>query len=108
MKDFQQRKVSQETIDNRELVFGVGLNDADYRCGYTYKGNYLEDPYYTVWKALLQPYEDDITYWLCREFHTFSTFRRFMDKQDWQQKELNPHGNLTGSLKIDKHSITFE
>ncbi len=86
-----------------KLVYGVGLNDANYNVSVT---NTLPDgeivtewcPYYTKWKNVLarsfskrmkelRPFYKDIT--CCQEWLIFSNFKSWMKQQDWEGKQLD-------------------
>ena len=68
----------------RKLLFGIGLNDADYMTAPTVDGAPLLDPAYMAWVSMLtraydqklherQPTYSDVT--VCKEWHSFSEFR---------------------------------
>ena len=92
----------------KKLVFGVGYNDADYA---VYKkqpdGKYLLCPFYKTWKKMLerafyeryhavQPTYKDVK--VCEEWLTFSNFKAWMEKQDWQGRQLDK--DLLGNGKL--------
>lgn len=81
-----------------KLVYGVGINDADYAV-YKYVDTKRETcPYYSVWVGMLErgysdklknkhpTYKDVI---VCKEWHSFTTFRVWMTQQDWAGKQLD-------------------
>lgn len=77
---------------------GVGINDADYRVSYGPKGGKVWCPYYTTWAAMLMRcyseslHKDRQTYKGCsvvKEWHRFSTFKAWMEAQDWEGKQLD-------------------
>lgn len=80
-------------------VYGVGVNDAEYEVikRVTEGGKrkvVFECPFYKRWTTMLsrcyKPKKDcytDVT--VCDEWLTFSNFRDWMEKQDWQGKELD-------------------
>lgn len=82
----------------KKLIFGVGLNDADYAVQPTVNGKRTWCPFYRTWVNMLgraysentkkiQPAYIGIT--VCREWHTFSTFKAWMMQQDWEGKALD-------------------
>ena len=91
-----------------KLVYGVGINDADYvvqkfeALGYV-NGKQKQKldwvcPYYLVWKNMLKRcystkyQERQPTYKGCsvtEEWLTFSVFKCWMEKQQWQGKQLD-------------------
>ncbi|CAM0066958.1 HNH endonuclease [Vibrio phage K406] len=88
---------------SRNLVHGVGFNDAKYRTIITQVVNgrsivVFRCPYYDRWVNILQRcyrknYETrDATYedcTVCKERLTFSKFRKWMEQQDWEGKHLD-------------------
>lgn len=82
-----------------KLVHGVGVNDANYKVTFRIKGeiNWV-CPYYSKWKDMLRRcYSDSYqkekpTYIGCSVFEewlTFSNFKRWMEQQDWEGKQLD-------------------
>ena len=79
-------------------VYGVGTNDADYDVSVVIDGVTHTCPYYTKWANMLkrcysqnyqksqQTYKGCVT---CGEWLLFSNFKGWMEKQDWQGKELD-------------------
>ena len=95
-------------VKPKRLVYGVGINDADYvvqkweTIGYV-NGKQKQKliwicPYYSAWKSMLKrcyssKYQDKRpTYKGCSvsdEWLTFSVFKVWMEKQDWEGKQLD-------------------
>lgn len=84
---------------NRKSILGVGINDADYMTSYRDPyGKRHKCPYYMVWKSMLQRCYDSAlhknhpTYQGCLvdpSWLLFSTFKAWMEQQDWQHKCLD-------------------
>lgn len=86
-----------------KLVHGVGINDADYHV----EVNGVYCPYYLKWKTMLarcyttrykaynKTYEGCN---VCDEWLTFSNFKAWMEKQDWEGKHLDK--DLLGDGKL--------
>lgn len=90
-----------------KLVFGVGINDADYVIKKSL--SYIEDgkrkrkqlwacPYYNKWSSMLTRcysskfLQKNPTYKgcsVCQEWLTFSNFKAWMETQDWEGKQLD-------------------
>lgn len=86
-------------IKKSKLVQGVGINDADYPV-YKYENGKVvwQCLYYQTWKNMIvRAYSDKYkhrhpTYQgvtVCEEWHSFMRFRAWMEKQDWECKELD-------------------
>lgn len=92
----------------RKLVHGVGINDADYAVtkwetvgntdGKRKRKTVWRCPFYQTWASMLQRCYSTKhknkrpTYIGCsvsEEWHTFSMFKSWMEKQDWQNKQLD-------------------
>lgn len=88
---------------SRPLVFGVGVNDADYVVSQTRTENGKVTykcicPVYARWVAILRrcyhapsrpnsPAYEGCT--VSEEWHLFSTFKNWMECQEWQGKEVD-------------------
>lgn len=84
-----------------ELLYGIGLNDADYQVhGKRTKNNSIDwrCPYYIVWSNMLKRSYDTSTHKrqptynnviVCKEWHVFSVFKKWMENQDWKNKSLD-------------------
>lgn len=83
----------------RKLIFGVGINDAEYITAYKDTNNKrVQCPFYGKWVALLDRcYSTDLSkrrpnYAGCtmhEEWKTFSNFKKWMESQDWKGKHLD-------------------
>lgn len=104
-------------IKKNKLVYGVGVNDADYsvhkcenrkivwRCPYygTWKGM-LERAYYDKLK-LKRPTYQGVT--VCEEWHSFMRFRAWMEKQDWEGKQLDKDILVQGNRVYSPTTCVF-
>ena len=95
---------------NKKLVYGVGINDADYAISSLADGKRVLCPYYSKWRGILMRcYSEDSrkrqpTYADCTiavEWIVFSVFKAWMEKQEWEGKELDkdiidPHNKQYG------------
>lgn len=81
-----------------KLVSGVGINDAAYPTSPIVEGKRVYCPFYIVWTSMLKrcysesshrsrPNYKDCT--VCEEWKLFSTFKTWMETQDWQGKQLD-------------------
>lgn len=93
----------------RGLIHGVGINDADYQVLIKDKNGKIifRCPFYRKWHSMLERVYSDK--WLiksptyegvevCLEWHTFSNFKSWMEKQDWEGKHLDK--DLLGDGKL--------
>ena len=86
-----------------KLLFGVGINDTDYNV-YEYENVdskhkiVWQCPFYRTWMSMLarcysekfqsrQPTYKGCS--VCEEWLTFSTFKKWMEQQDWENKQLD-------------------
>ena len=81
-----------------KLIFGVGINDADYNVTQIINGKTIFCPYYDKWREMIRRcyhstfHEKHPTYigcTVCEEWLTFSNFKSWMETQDWEDKELD-------------------
>jgi len=104
-----------------KLVRGVGINDADYetqkflRVDGKYKSVWL-CPYYNKWSHMLlrcynkKVHEKRPTYIgcsVCDEWLYFSKFKSWMEKQDWESKELDKDLLVKGNKIYSPESCAF-
>lgn len=99
-----------------KLVYGVGINDADYAVYLRINGKIVVCRFYRVWKDMLARCYDDkrqsrhptyIGCTVCDEWHIFSNFKRWMEKQDWQGKELDKDILYQGNKVYSAKSCRF-
>lgn len=80
------------------LVYGIGINDSNYPVKPTIDGRILICPFYQTWKSMLsrcystkylqrRPTYKDCQ--VCKEWLTFSSFKVWMENQDWKDKQLD-------------------
>lgn len=90
-----------------KLVFGVGVNDADYAVAYKVGGAQVMCPFYRKWRDMFTRCYSPVFHKRCPTYvgcfvvsswHRFSVFREWMIQQDWQGKELDK--DLLGDGKI--------
>jgi hypothetical protein len=111
MNDFPVIPATPLSINRRKLVYGVGINDAEYMTTPRIKGKQVRCPYYQAWKNMLmrcycEKYQARYPkYKQCSvssDWLRFSVFRAWMKKQDWQGKHLDKD-ILSGNQKIYSH-----
>jgi len=113
-------------MKTRKLVHGVGVNDADYvvekketiRCvdGKRKQKLVWRCPYYRTWVNMLgRCYSDKLqekypTYRGCsvsEEWLTFSVFKSWMEKQDWEGNQLDKDLLLEGNKLYSPETCVF-
>ena len=91
----------------RGLIYGVGVNDADYVVFRPVDGKTSWCPYFTVWRNMLKRcYSKEYqqaksSYKGCRvakEWHSFMRFRAWMLTQDWEGNQLDK--DIVGDGKL--------
>jgi len=109
----------------KKLVCGVGINDADYAVqkteaiqvnGKRKQKMVWECPYYRAWGSMLKRcYSSKLqerrpTYKNCtvsKEWLTFSNFRAWMKKQDWEGMQLDKDLLLEGNKVYSSETCVF-
>ena len=90
----------------RKLVFGVGVNDADYIISPTINGRRVTCVFYQAWKDMLKRCYSEknqtkhptyIGCSVCEEWLTFSNFKKWMELQDHEGKQLDKDILITGN-----------
>lgn len=104
-----------------KLLFGVGVNDADYNVCKTEKigGKYRivwRCPFYMTWTNMLarsydsNSYKNNPSYLSCSvatEWHLFSVFKAWMETQDWQGKHLDKDLLIPGNKQYGPDTCVF-
>ena len=109
-----------------KLVYGIGVNDADYVTQRTETIGYLNGkqkkklvwvcPYYRVWNSMLQRcyspkfQERKPTYKGCsvsEEWLRFSNFKRWMESQDWEGLQLDKDLLFSGNKVYSGETCVF-
>jgi len=100
-----------------KLVYGVGVNDADYAVNTTGSdGKQLRCAYYRAWKSMLErayslkyqamrPTYTDVA--VCEEWHSFMAFRAWMMTQDWEGKQLDKDIIVPGNKVYSPATCVF-
>ena len=107
---FIEKPASNSSLSRRKLIYGVGINDAGYLVSRVINKKKVCCPFYRRWfdmlrrcysaeyHALKPTYLDCSA---CNEWLTFSNFKAWMIKQDWQgnhlDKDILNQGNKTYS-----------
>ena len=112
-------------LDAPRLVYGVGINDADYVVqrnevievnGVRKRKLVWYCPYYRTWESMLMRcYSDKYqerypTYEGCsvsEEWLTFSNFRRWMEEQDFEGKQLDKDLLFEGNKAYSRETCVF-
>lgn len=103
-------------VFKRSLICGVGVNDSDEATCKTVNGKVVSCHYYKTWSGMLfRCYAKDLknkrrTYAeasVCDEWHLFSNFKRWMEKQDWQGKQLDKDLLINGNKVYSPSTCIF-
>lgn len=98
MSEFIKTTATSQSLSRRRLVQGVGINDASYMVLPKINGKQVECPYYRKWRCMIvrcysHKYQSKYpTYIGCsvvKDWLTFSNFKRWMESQDWKDKDLD-------------------
>lgn len=99
-----------------KLVYGAGLNDADYAVSPRVSGKTVMCPFYQAWKSMLQrcyspkwkdKYPTYINCSVCDEWLTFSNFKAWMEKQGWKGKHLDKDILFSGNKVYSADTCVF-
>jgi len=101
----------------RKLVFGVGINDADYSVSpVTSLGKQVRCGYYKTWADMLRRcYDVNLklkypTYAeciVCEDWKYFSKFKSWMETQDWEGKQLDKDLLIRGNKLYSPDTCVF-
>lgn len=116
MPEFIEIPASKKSLVNRKPVYGVGINDADYVTRPKINGDQVVCPYYRTWSSMIvRSYSDKYqvsrpTYIGCsvtKEWLIFSNFRKWMETQDWQGKQLDKDILIPGNKVYRPDTCVF-
>lgn len=113
---FKKIPASKRSISFRRLVYGVGVNDADYMLKPTVNGRRECCPFYQKWKSMLErcysdknfkKYPSYIGCTVCYEWLIFSKFKSWMENQDWKGKQLDKDIRVKGNKIYSPETCSF-
>jgi hypothetical protein len=113
---FKEIKATKRSLNMRKLVFGVGVNDANYHVVTVTNGIKFTCPYYSRWASMLyRCYSEKYLVKkpsyrgcsVCDEWLTFSNFKLWMSKQDWHKKHLDKDLLIQGNKIYSGKSCLF-
>jgi hypothetical protein len=108
--------MSKKIRKSGKLVYGWGINDANYNVNPYEDGKRIICPYYRIWNHILERChstkfkESDPTYMNCtvdESWKNFSSFRNWMVTQDWQGKQLDKDLLFKGNKQYSKDTAVF-
>lgn len=103
-------------VAGKVLVLGFGVNDADYQVSVYVRGKKKICPYYRRWFEMLRRCYDSKyqethpTYIGCsvtEEWKYFSNFKRWMEKQDWEGRQLDKDILIRDNKIYSENSCIF-
>jgi hypothetical protein len=100
----------------KATMFDVGINDADYQVQPLVGDKRVFCPFYLRWVGMLKrcysknyqiknPHYIGCT--VCNEWLTFSNFKKWMEKQDWQGKALDKDIIIVGNKEYSPSACAF-
>jgi len=114
--EFVERPVTKRATSNRKLKCGIGVNDANYIISNMKDGKLILCPFYKTWSDMLKRCYDEKfkinmpTYVGCtvaEEWHSFMNFKRWMEKQDWEGKDLDKDVLIIGNKIYSSETCVF-
>lgn len=107
------------TYKRNKLIFGVGINDVDYN---VYSYEYVDGkekvvwscPFYVKWKSMLERCYYSKLYVpnyldceVCDDWLKLSLFKKWMETQDWEGKQLDKDLLVTGNRIYSPETCVF-
>lgn len=98
------------------LVYGIGINDADYEVQPRVEGKQVKCRYYITWHSMMtrcysKSYHRQFpTYIGCSvytEWHSFMNFRSWMERQDWEGLNLDKDLLFPGNREYSPSTCIF-
>lgn len=114
--EFVERPATKKSLSRRRLVYGVGINDAAYLLSYKVGEVLVTCPYYSRWVSMLarcyskplqkvQPRYKGSS--VAGEWLLFSTFKCWMEQQDWENKALDKDILVAGNSVYSQDTCIF-
>lgn len=116
MITFKEIPATKQSIAQRKLVFGVGINDAPYMIRYTESGKSKMCKYYLRWLNMLtrcydKKYQEKkptyIGCYVCNEWLYFSNFKAWMEVQNHQGRHLDKDLIEAGNKEYSPEKCIF-
>ena len=116
INNFTEVPASKRSFSHRKLIYGIGINDADYVVQPILSGKRHRCPYYIAWSNMIsRSYSERTqamhpTYIGCsvtKEWLTFSVFKEWMKTQDWKGKELDKDLLMPGNKIYEPSACMF-
>jgi len=116
MNNFPYTPASKTSLSKRKPIFGVGINDSDYITQTKINGKLAQCPYYRAWTGILvrcysfKYHKRQPTYIGCSvvdDWLTFSIFKSWMEKHDWQGKQLDKDLLTIGNKVYSPETCVF-
>lgn len=107
---------NKRSLAMRRPVYGVGINDANYQITPIINGRQVMCPIYQAWSGMLErcysgKYQAKKPTYIgcavCNEWLTFSKFRAWMLKQDWQGKQIDKDIRVKGNKIYSAETCMF-
>jgi len=111
-----EKPASKKSLRQRKLVHGVGINDAPYIVRPIASGKTKICPYYSVWSHMIERCYSErelsrnpsyIGCSVAKEWHSFMSFRLWMENQDWKGKQLDKDVLIVGNKIYSPETCIF-
>jgi hypothetical protein len=116
MTQFIEIPANRNSLKGRGLVFGVGINDASYIVRPIINGKKVMCPFYSSWRSMIarcysvRLHERQSTYAECSvssDWLVFSVFKSWMERQDWEGKDLDKDLLIPGNKVYSSDTCIF-
>jgi len=116
MNTFIEKPANKQSVAQRKLVHGKGVNDAEYIVNIKNSTKQESCPFYKRWVGMLERcyseklHKKNPTYKdcsVCSEWLTFSNFKEWMIKQDWEGQQLDKDLILPGNKIYSPSTCVF-
>jgi hypothetical protein len=112
MSEFKEIPASKLSLSKRKLVYGVGLNDADYAVTTKLNSITLRCPIYVKWLNMLNrcysgKYPTYADCYIASEWLVFSVFKLWMESCDWKEKDLDKDLLVQGNKMYSSGTCLF-
>lgn len=116
MNKFVEKPASKTSLLLRKPIYGVGINDSKYIVNHSVCGKMYRCEFYRAWVSMItrcysEKYLKRMPAYIgcsvCREWHIFSNFKKWMKTQDWRGKALDKDLLIPGNKIYSPSTCLF-
>jgi len=113
---FTYELASDFSLAKRKAIYGVAINDSKYQVIKRINGKVTTCPYYGKWQSMIERCYSELKLkkspayvgcTVCDEWLLFSNFKKWMVKQDWENKHIDKDILISGNKIYSPETCIF-